>query len=144
MTTQFEGYAETIIDDPANYDALEIQGVSETPDTFGMPGETICEVDNDHPNFFSVYAHLAEGGVECIGDFATVADARTYAAQIVAQYGREWPIEDFTTGVEPTPPAPKMNWGGPDSRREGDICPCCWNPYVWIEDGDERTLVCAC
>ena len=44
-------------------------------------------------------------------------------------------------------PAPKMNWGGPSNAKAGDICPCCWNPYVWIEDLDnegKQRLVCAC
>jgi len=95
------GYAETIIHDPKDYDALEIHGVREMMreamgDRYNAEKHgTMCEVDDENPEFYSVYVHLAEGGVECIGDFETAEDARTYAiTQIGPQYG--WHVHDYT------------------------------------------------
>jgi hypothetical protein len=93
--TGWGGYAETIMDYPALYDAIEVQGVSKDEDE-------ICEVDNDNPQFFSTYAHLREGGVECIGDFATAADALEYGLGIAGRYS--WPLHIFVKGCEETVP----------------------------------------
>lgn len=88
-----DGYAETIIGDRAHdYDALEIQGVCDIGDP-NDPNGTCCEVDNDNPQFFSVYAHLVRGGVECVGDFGTHALALKYARILRIQYG--WTIFDY-------------------------------------------------
>lgn len=87
------GYAESIIADRVqSYDALEIQGVRDLnePD---CPEGTCCEVDNENPLFFSVYAHLKEGGVECVGDFGTHLLAEQYAKELALKYG--WPVHDF-------------------------------------------------
>jgi hypothetical protein len=86
--TTFGGYAESIIIYPNEYDQLEIHGVSEEPDGYGG---TACEINDENPEFYSVYAHLKEGGVECIGDFRTPADAMAYASGYSVRYG--WPIE---------------------------------------------------
>jgi hypothetical protein len=96
--TPFGGYAETIIQDPADYDALEIQGVRDLAGELGIKdGSTCCEVDNERPQFFSVYAHLVEGGVDCIGDFAHVEEAQSYAGTIASQHG--WNAVDYTAGT---------------------------------------------
>ena len=74
------------------YDAIEINGVRDQH----MPGDaqgTCCEVDNETPQFFSVYAHLKEGGVECIGDFEAHTMAVVYANELAKQY--DWPIHDY-------------------------------------------------
>lgn len=88
-------YAETIIGNRSDdYDALEIQGVRD----IHLPNDpegTCCEVDNENPQFFSVYAHLKEGGVECVGDFATHVLAETYAKELAAKYN--WPIYDYVS-----------------------------------------------
>ena len=85
--TTFGGYAESIIIHPNDYDQLEIHGVSETPDG---NGGTVCEVDDENPEFYSVYAHLKVGGVECIGDFPSPAEAMAYASVYSVRYG--WPL----------------------------------------------------
>ncbi len=85
--TKFGGYAETIIKNPADYNALEIHGVSETFD--GEGGES-WEVADENPEFFSVYAHLVVGGIEPIGDFRTVVDAEAYTKEIGDKHGWEW------------------------------------------------------
>lgn len=54
---------------------------------------TACEVDNENPQFFSVYVHLKEGGVECVGDFGTHLLAGQYAKELSMKYG--WPVHDF-------------------------------------------------
>lgn len=87
-----DGYAETIIQDPALYDAIEIQGVRNLNDA--NDEETMFEVDNENPEQFSVYAHLVEGGVECVGDFGTHELASAYAIQIAKTY--QYPIYNYT------------------------------------------------
>ena len=87
-----DGYADTIIGDRHEaYDALEVQGVRDinSPDD---QGGSCCEVDNENPQFFSVYAHLKEGGVECVGDFATHILANAYATKLATKH--RWPIYD--------------------------------------------------
>lgn len=82
-----ERYAESIIRDRAcDYDAFEIHGVRDVGDP-ARPGSTCCEVDDENPQFFSVYAHLKEGGVECVGDHATRELAKDYASELSAKYG---------------------------------------------------------
>ena len=87
-------YAERIIGDRhAEYDAIEIQGVRD----LNLPGDpqgTCCEVNNDRPQFYSVYVHWTEGGVECVGDMETLALAKEYADELSAQY--RWPIYNYT------------------------------------------------
>jgi hypothetical protein len=46
----------------------------------------ICDVNDENPEFFSAYAHLCEGGVECIGDFKTHQEAIDYAKHIAEQH----------------------------------------------------------
>ncbi|MDK9702506.1 MAG: hypothetical protein OEL20_05155 [Sulfuritalea sp.] len=53
---------------------------------------TNCEVDDENPQFFSVYAHRKEGGVVCVGDCATAELAMRYASELSATYG--WPLGD--------------------------------------------------
>jgi hypothetical protein len=83
----FGGYAESIIKNPADYDALEVHGVTSETD---RDGTIHCEVDDENPEFYSVYAHRAQGGVECIGDFATQQDANKYADETASRYN--WPV----------------------------------------------------
>ena len=98
--TEFGGYAESIITNPADYDGLEIHGVRNIFDELSQSERGAVsqyEVDNDNPEFYSVYAHLGpqhSGGVECIGDFATRAEAQRYAEEIAAKYG--WRTADCT------------------------------------------------
>lgn len=54
-----------------DYDAVEIRGVQQH--------EGHCEVNDLDPHFFSVYLHVKEGGVNCVGDFGQFAWANRYA-----------------------------------------------------------------
>ena len=75
---------------PENYDAVEIQGVREDPVSNSIG------VDNENPEFFSVYLHLKEGGVECIKDFSTLKEAQLFAADIASKH--VWPLYNYTRG----------------------------------------------
>lgn len=52
------------------FDAVEIHGVRQFPDASNPTG-TCCEVDDDDPEFFSVYLHCVDGGVVCCADLPT-------------------------------------------------------------------------
>jgi hypothetical protein len=92
------GYAEDIIKDAADYDAIEVHGVRDiAPPEVAADGSTICEVDDDNPQFFSVYVHLVQGGVECIGDFETRTGARDYALRIHRQFG--WTVFNYVDSM---------------------------------------------
>lgn len=88
--THDEPYAESIITDPALYDAIEVHGVRDLNGPQYDAQNTYCEIDDATPEFYSAYAHLKDGGVECIGDFVTCAAAETYAQQIATRYGWTW------------------------------------------------------
>ena len=72
------------------YDAVEVHGVR---DCYTSGQVTVCEVDDDNPEFFSVYAHLREGGVECLEDFPTAAAAIEYGSALAAR--ESWPLYVF-------------------------------------------------
>lgn len=96
MTAELNArYADTIIKNPADYDGIEIHGVRNlnAPDD---PAGTMCEVDDETPEFFSVYVHCRQGGVECVGDFATGALAETYAHELLVKHG--WPVANYVAG----------------------------------------------
>lgn len=83
-----ERYAENIIaGSPERFDALEIQGVR------ADVSRAACEVDNDNPEFYSVYVHLKAGGVECVGDFTALPAAQEYAQELATKFN--WPVHDF-------------------------------------------------
>jgi hypothetical protein len=67
------------------FDAIEISGCTADDDFV----EVLTDPDGV-PSFYSVYLHQVEGGVVCIGDFATAERARTYAGQFRDAFG--WPI----------------------------------------------------
>ncbi len=90
MTQICDRYADEIIaGNPHQFDAIEIQGVREYIDQTDPQG-SFCEVDNDDPQFFSVYLHNVAGGVACVGDFSDVAEAAAYGDELAGRYG--WPI----------------------------------------------------
>lgn len=92
-------YGDSIIgNNHDRYDAIEIHGVRDH-NSPGDPNGTCCEVDNENPQFFSVYVHLKEGGIECVGDFSTHDLAVLYANELAEKY--HWPVNDF---------APKLNY----------------------------------
>lgn len=77
---------------PGRFDAVEIQGVRQFPDT-ADPARTCCEVDNDNPSFFSVYLHFVDGGVICCADLPTHQEALDCAGASARRYG--WPAYDY-------------------------------------------------
>jgi hypothetical protein len=89
-----ERFAENVFADPSLYDAVEVQGVREVACGEEGKGSSVIEVDNEHPVFYSVYAHVVAGGVECVGDHTLVGDARAFAKELAERYG--WPSYDFT------------------------------------------------
>ena len=83
-------YAETIIKRPSLYEALEVHGVKDSYD------ETHCEIDDENPQFYSVYIRYHDSPeVECIGDFASPIDANHYAKEISEKYGLNWTINSY-------------------------------------------------
>lgn len=90
-------FADSIIGDRIHdYDGLEIQGVRDLH-AKDDPKGTCCEIDNENPQFFSVYVHICSngerGGVECIGDFGTHTLAAEYAKELSKKYN--WTINDY-------------------------------------------------
>ena len=77
-------YPESIIRDRiAGYDALEVHPVRSNPQP---DGSTWCQPCAAHEaDIWSVYARLAEGGSDCIGDFETEALAVAYARAFSAK-----------------------------------------------------------
>jgi len=74
------------------YDGLEIHGVRDVEPP-GESNERVVEVDNDNPQYFSVYVHLKNGGVDCVGDFGIYHFANGYASELAQQYG--WTVADY-------------------------------------------------
>lgn len=68
-----------------NYDGLELSPVAEYED---KQGDKFCERVDD-PNeaqFWSVYGHLREGGVECLEDFYTEQEAAEFANTLLSMF----------------------------------------------------------
>lgn len=86
-------YATRIIGNvPERYTGVEIHGVRDYANGCSLDDETYCEPDNMHPEFFSVYLHLEEEGLECVGDFGAYTDALEYSQELMSKYG--WPLID--------------------------------------------------
>lgn len=62
--------------DRADYDNVEV-----APCAYLEDGVTVERIDDPSikPDFWSVYLHCTWGGVECVADFATEAEADAYA-----------------------------------------------------------------
>lgn len=85
-------YADSIIGaDSERYDALEIHGVRRIENE----PEGLCEVDDENPDFYSVYVHLKTGGVDSVGDFQLLPDAEGYAEELAKRYGWAVKINPF-------------------------------------------------
>ncbi|WP_152889628.1 hypothetical protein [Burkholderia cenocepacia] len=76
---------------PSQFDAVEIHGVRQFPDT-SDPARRYCEMDDDHPSFFSVYLHFVTGGVTCCADLPTHLVALHCAGAVARRHG--WPVYD--------------------------------------------------
>lgn len=89
--TIFDRYADSIIGCfSCHYDAVEVHGVRDFAS--GTDEGTGYEIDNLTPTSFSVYAHLKDGGLDCVGDFGKYEDAVQYGADLNAEYG--WPVRN--------------------------------------------------
>lgn len=90
----FDRYAHNIIaGNPRSYDALEVHGVRNFAD--GADDSAVYEVDNINPTSFSVYVHIKDGGLECVGDFTRYVDAEEYGAELALEYG--WPVHNYVS-----------------------------------------------
>jgi hypothetical protein len=89
LSTIFDRYAHSVIGCYArHYDTVEVHGVRNFAS--GADNATCYEIDNLMPTSFSVYVHLKDGGLDCVGDFGNYADAVQYSAEVSAEYG--WPV----------------------------------------------------
>lgn len=70
------------------YNGIRVCGVREEVEDGN--GRMAVVVDNESPQFFSVYAVCKDGTEECVGDFATLILALAYADDLHARHG--WPI----------------------------------------------------
>lgn len=86
--TPLSVYTEVVGEHLGSIDALEIHGIRSLSDAGDYE---VQEIDDENPHFYSVYIHLNDGGVDCIGDFPTLEDARFYAELLSARHG--WPIQ---------------------------------------------------
>ena len=68
-----------------NYDGLELAPVTEYEDRDGVK---YCERVDDpaEAQFWSVYGHLREGGVECLEDFDTEQEAASFAKELLSLF----------------------------------------------------------
>jgi hypothetical protein len=75
------------------FNAIELHGVRDISPK-DAPQGSICEVDDEDPDFYSVYLHLvpneSEGGLECVGNFGSLTRAQQYASELATQHG--WPV----------------------------------------------------
>lgn len=90
-----EIYAAKVINNqPELFSGLEINGAREDVTNESDSQELVktTVVDNENPQFISVYARRKVGSVSCIGDFGSHAEAAEYAKQLGAKY--DWPVTD--------------------------------------------------
>jgi hypothetical protein len=93
MTFLNERYADDVIGDgSAEVDSLELHGVRHLESTSSTEQHT-AQVDDNNPQFYSVYTRMKSGEVSCIGDFSLYGDAKDYAEDIGIQF--QWPLRDF-------------------------------------------------
>jgi hypothetical protein len=88
-----EQYAETVIENPTDFDAIEVHDVCEFIDS---DSAVIYEADCDQheTSSYSVYAHFKEGGIDCCGDFTRREEALAYGQELATEHG--WPFYDHT------------------------------------------------
>lgn len=92
VTELFDRYADSVIGCYANhYDAIEVHGVRNYADA--SDEGTCYEIDNITPTSFSVYVHIKDGGLDCVGDFSKYDDATMYSAELQAKY--DWPVRNY-------------------------------------------------
>jgi hypothetical protein len=89
----FGGYAEVVLSDLAikKLKAIEVHGAIRC--IHEDCGHGTFKINDERPEFFSVYARLLDGTVTCIGDFETAEEANTYGAEIGQHYKKS--VERF-------------------------------------------------
>lgn len=94
---QIHRYADSVIaDHPELYDGIEVQGVR----SYQTGADSWSyEVDNENPEAYSVYVHMVEGGVHCVGDFTRRSDAQAYGHELGETFG--WTVYDFSKEMQP-------------------------------------------
>lgn len=75
-----------------DFDGIEIQGTRDLK-LPGDPSGPCFVMDGANPQFFSTFARSKEGGVACIGVFATHGLAEEYANGLATKY--QWPVNDL-------------------------------------------------
>lgn len=104
-TQIFDRYADSIIGRFAHhYDAVEVHGVRNF--ACGTDDGTYYEIDNLTPTAFSVYVHIKDGGIDCVGDFTSYDDAFQYGAEVGAQY--ELPVRNHVLDQHRNTTFPKL------------------------------------
>ena len=81
-------YAEKVIRDPALVVGIELEGVKYTNDRLDVV------VDNENPDFYSVYARLRAGQAAAVGDFIAYKAALEYAEHLLAEWKVVGPVLD--------------------------------------------------
>lgn len=69
---------------PTRFDALEISGLKTVGHVNGKDVVETCEASE--AEFFGVYGHLPEGGVDHIEDFPNIQAAEGFASRLGSQY----------------------------------------------------------
>lgn len=92
-------YADAIIDgNPSAYNAIEVHGVRNINEPNDPDGTCYEIVDfGDEPEIYSVYLHLVDGGIECVGDYSIHENALAYANDLAITYS--WGVQDFAEPV---------------------------------------------
>lgn len=99
----FDRYADSVVGCYAHlYDAVEVHGVRNL--VSAADDGTCYEIDNINPTSFSVYVHIKDGGLDCVGDFGKYGDAAQYGAEVSGQYG--WPVRNYVLDQHRTTQAP--------------------------------------
>jgi hypothetical protein len=81
-------YVEKVIRDPALVVGIELEGVKYTNDRLDVV------VDNENPDFYSVYARLRAGQAAAVGDFIAYKAALEYAEHLLAEWKVVGPVLD--------------------------------------------------
>ncbi|WP_026441555.1 hypothetical protein [Pseudacidobacterium ailaaui] len=89
-TACFGGYCSEVIHQPTDYSSVEVHGVS-------FLSEMDVAVNDDTPEFFSVYVRHMDGTAVCVGDFAFSAEADEYAIQIAGRY--HWTVTRLSSAL---------------------------------------------
>lgn len=89
----FDQYTSLLESKPELYVSIEIHGVKGEFDP--EANETICEVDDDNPQFFSAYTRDINNGAYCIADagMSKLEDLRTLAKNLATRHN--WEYQDF-------------------------------------------------